>query len=31
MKELEPEFTKAKEEAKARSKALSLPKHKRSA
>ena len=31
MKELEPEFTKAKEEAKARSKALSLPKHKQTA
>lgn len=31
MQELEPEFTKAKEEAKARSKALSRPKHKQSA
>ncbi len=31
MKELEPEFTKAKQEAKAKSKALSLPKHKQSA
>jgi len=28
LKELEPDFTKAKQEAKARSKALSLPKHK---
>lgn len=31
MKELEPEFTKAKQDAKAKSKALSLPKHKQSA
>lgn len=31
LKELEPEFTKAKEEARARSKALSLPKHKQTA
>jgi len=31
MKELEPEFTKAKEEAKAKTKALSLPKHKQTA
>lgn len=31
MKELEPEFTKAKEEARAKSKALSLPKHKQTA
>lgn len=31
MQELEPEFTKAKEEAKARSKALSRPKHKQTA
>lgn len=31
MKELEPEFTKAKQEARAKSKALSQPKHKQSA
>jgi hypothetical protein len=31
LKELEPEFTKAKQDAKAKSKALSLPKHKQSA
>ena len=31
MKELEPEFSKAKHEARAKSKALSLPKHKQSA
>lgn len=31
MKELEPEFTKAKQEAKARSKALTLPKHRQTA
>ena len=31
MKELEPEFAKAQQEAKAKSKALSLPKHKQSA
>jgi hypothetical protein len=31
LKELEPEFTKAKQEARAKSKALSLPKHKQSA
>ena len=31
MKELEPEFTKAKQDAKAKSKALTLPKYKQSA